>query len=522
MVPMKVLTGEEMRGVDRTAIQDLGIPGPVLMENAGVQVIKAIQESLGAIHNKYIAIFIGRGNNGGDGFVIARHINNLGGHARIYLLSHPDTIEGDAKVNLDIVSKMNIEIIPIYNEENIEQIEQELLGFDMIIDAILGTGIKGTVKGHFAAVIEMINKTPRFVIAVDIPSGLSTDTGQICGCCIHAQKTVTFARPKLGLLLYPGANYVGELIIADIGIPPAIEENEQFTTNLITSKIISAQFEKRARDSHKGTYGKAFILAASPGFTGAAALASQAALLSGAGLVTAGVPKSLNPILETKLTEVMTLPLPETLEGTLSLSALNTILSFAKSAQSLAFGPGVSLHEELFLLLKEIIKQTPVPMVIDADGLNLVAKNPDILREANAPIILTPHPGEMARLMGTTIPEIQNNRLTIAQDFAKKYQVILVLKGAHTLIAKPNGQIFINTTGNPGMSSGGTGDVLTGLITGLIAQKFDPAFAATASVYLHGLAGDQAAVQKGERSLKASDLLERLPNVIQEIERIKI
>lgn len=517
---MKVLTGEEMRGVDRTAIQDLGIPGPVLMENAGVQVVKAIQENLGSIRDKHIAIFIGRGNNGGDGFVVARHIDNLGGHARIYLLSHPDTIEGDAKVNLDIISKMNIEIIPVYDEESIDQIEQELLGFDIIIDAILGTGIKGTVKGHFAAVIEVINKTPRFVIAVDIPSGLSTDTGQICGCCIHAQKTVTFARPKLGLLLYPGVDYVGELIIADIGIPPAIEENDQFKTSLITPKMLSPQLEKRTGDTHKGTYGKAFILAGSPGFTGAAALASQAALLSGAGLVTAGVPKSLNPILETKLTEVMTLPLPETSDGTLALSALDTILSFAKSAQSLAFGPGVSLHEELFVLLKELIKQTPVPMVIDADGLNLIAKNPDILKEANAPIILTPHPGEMARLVGTTIPEIQSNRLTIARNFAKNYQVILVLKGAHTLIARPDGQIFINTTGNPGMSSGGTGDVLTGLMAGLIAQKFEPAFAAITSVYLHGLAGDQAAVKKGERSLIASDLLEQLPDIIQEMEKI--
>lgn len=534
---MKVVTTEEMKEIDRKTIAS-GVPSIELMENAGRAVARAIKSRYSPLKGKRVSIFCGKGNNGGDGLVVARLLVKEKVKIRAFLLARKEELKKNPKINLKRTLKQKVKIIEIDSSRRLEKFEQEVKKSDLIVDAILGTGIKGAPKGIEAETIKFINILKKPVVSVDIPSGVEGSTGKVSGEAARADLTITFGLPKIGLVVYPGAEYVGELEVADIGIPKKFLEDEKIRVNLITKEEISSYLRPRRPDTHKGTYGHLFVIAGSVGMTGAATLTSQAASLcfgalrSGVGLVTLGIPEGLNEIMEIKLTEGMTLPLPETKKKTLSLKAEKKIIEFSKKTDALALGPGLSINKETQRLVRDLIKKISLPMVIDADALNALASNLSILRAPNFELrtpsselrtlrIITPHSGEMARLIGKKAKEVQENRIKVAGDFARKYKVIVVLKGARTVIANPEGDIYINPTGNPGMASAGVGDVLTGMIGSFLAQRKESLEAAKIGVYLHGLAGDLACQEKGEEPLIASDILEKLPQAFKQVKSNK-
>lgn len=511
---MKLVTAEVMRRIDRRCIEEFGIPGIVLMENAARSTFEAIRRYFPDFLTRRVGIFAGRGNNGGDALAVARYLLNRKVFCRVFLLAPQTDLKGEAATNLEIFTKIGGEILEIKSGEDWMQLREQISELDLFVDGIFGTGLKGPVQGLPFEVIEFLNSLKRPIVAIDIPSGLDADTGQVLGACIKATLTVTCGLAKRGLLVYPGAQYCGELIIADISIPSVILREEKIRDHLLEARELGSLLPPRAAHAHKGDFGHLFVLAGSPGKTGAAAMVCEAAVRVGTGLVTLGLPESLNPILEVKITEAMTEPLPETKEKTLSLSALNRVreLMFRKTA--LALGPGLSLHPQTTRLVLKILRESSLPMVIDADGLSAIAGKLELLKRSRSPLVLTPHPGEMARLLGTTIQEVQQNRIEIARKFAYENKVILVLKGARSLVASPEGDLFINPTGNPGMASGGMGDVLTGMIGGFLAQGLPPLEAAKLGVFLHGLTGDYVAHKKGQRGLAATDLILETPLVL--------
>lgn len=524
---MKVVTAEEMREIDRKTIAS-GVPSIELMENAGRAVAKAIKSRFAPLRGKRISIFCGKGNNGGDGLVVARLLAKEKAKIRVFLLAKKEELKKDPKINLKKALKQKIEVIETVTFRRLERFKGEIKRSNLIVDAILGTGIKGAPKGLEAKAIRFINTLKKPIVSVDIPSGVEGSTGRVSGEAIRADFTITFGLPKIGLVIYPGAEYVGWLEVADIGIPKRFLRDKKIKVNLITKEEISSYLKPRKPDTHKGTYGHLLVIAGSVGMTGAATLTSQAASLcfgalrSGVGLVTLGIPEGLNEIMEVKLTEGMTLPLPETKKKTLSLKAEKKIIEFSKRADALALGPGLSTNEETKQLVRNLIKKISFSMVIDADALNALVGHLSILRPATRdprPAIITPHPGEMARLIGKKAKEIQENRIKVARNFAKRYKVIVVLKGARTVISDPEGNVYINPTGNPGMASAGVGDVLTGMIGSSLTQRREPLEAAKTGVYLHGLAGDLAAQERGEESLVASDLLEKLSQAFKQMKK---
>ncbi|MDI3480966.1 MAG: ADP-dependent NAD(P)H-hydrate dehydratase / NAD(P)H-hydrate epimerase [Tepidanaerobacteraceae bacterium] len=519
---VKVVSPEVMREMDRKAMEDMGVPGAVLMENAGREVaiaVKRICERMAAEkrifkHEAKIAIFCGKGNNGGDGFVAARHLANMGFKPEVFLVAAAEEIKGDAAANYRIILNMNIPVHPVRDEKHLEIARILAKSSAAVVDAIFGTGLKGEVQGVSRKVIELINELEVPVVSVDIPSGISGRTGKVLGAAVKAEETVTMALPKLGLVIYPGAAYAGRISVADIGMPFQIIRQASAEAEVLENNAIRNFFVPYPPDAHKGTFGRVFILAGSLGFTGAAALAGLAAIRSGAGLVTVGVPESLNDILEVKLTEAMTLPLPETPERGLCITALEKALEFSARCDAVALGPGLSQQEETAEFVRQFVKQCPVPMVIDADGLNVLAKKPAAF---NAPAVITPHPGEMARLLGTTADEVQQDRLKAVREAARRFGCTALLKGARTLIASSEGRLFINPTGNPGMATGGSGDVLCGMIAAFLARGMSPDQAAAAGVYIHGLAGDIAAEREGQLSMTAGDIIKYLPDAFKRL-----
>ncbi|MHB9094043.1 MAG: NAD(P)H-hydrate dehydratase [Eubacteriales bacterium] len=508
---MYLLTAEEMQKLDRTAINGLGIPGVVLMENAGLQVVEEIHGIIGNPKGKTVTIFAGKGNNGGDGFVIARHLLNAGAEVKVLLFADITEVAGDAKVNLNILQSMGHKVYPIANPNSLNIVKLAMVYTDLIVDAVYGTGFRGTVPDHVGNIVEIINASGKPVVAVDIPSGLEANTGKIHGPCVKAACTVTFAYAKIGLLIQEGPEHVGRLVVADISIPPDLIRSQAVKRFLITPEIVRKIMPARRPDGHKGTYGRVLVVGGSEGLSGAVAMASSAALKAGAGLVTLAVPASLHDLMEVKLTEVMTKPLPETEGVSISVNALPAVQDLLDSADVLALGPGMSTNTETVEFVRQLVAGLSKPAVIDADGLNALVGAEELTGKCQAPLILTPHPGEMARLMGIKTQEVQNNRIEIALESSKKWNAVVVLKGAHTVVSSPDGSLYVNPTGNPGMASGGTGDVLTGIIAGLLGQGLAPLEAAVAGVYFHGLAGDLAALEKGMLSLVAGDLLDFLP-----------
>jgi len=512
---MKLISSKQMKEIDEKAIVEYSIPGIILMENAGIKMVEVIKNIKKELKNLKVIIIVGKGNNGGDGLVIARHLINSEAMVDVFLLCKPKQFTKDATINFNILTKMKANIFKLVKEEDIERLMESMMDVDVIVDAIYGIGFKGSLDDFENMVVEMVNKNRASIVSVDISSGVEADTGKVYKNAIRANYTVTFSLPKIGQILGRGSEYVGELTIADISIPKNLLNDKSLKMNLIDEVMIKNFLNKRDDDSHKGTYGHVAIIGGSVGMSGAVILASSAALRSGAGLITAAVPKSLVSIVEGGAIEVMTKPLFETKDKKISLKALSEIENLLKIASVCAIGPGMGKYYDANNLIKSVIKKSNIPMLIDADGINALDGDGRILKEAKIPIVITPHPGELGKLTGLKIEEIQKNRLDVAKKYALEYGVILVLKGHKTIIASPKGEIFVNTTGNPGMATAGSGDVLSGIIIGLMAQGLNSLDASVVGVHIHGLAGDLVAERKGQRGLVASDLIKYLPYLLE-------
>lgn len=512
---MKILTSAEMRAIDKTAIEELGIPGIVLMENAGLRIVQVLKSRFPVLAGERIVVAAGKGNNGGDGLVVARHLHNAGARPDVLLFSAKNEVKGDAAVNLAVALKMGIPVTEVRDAAAWKKGRGVVSHASIVIDALFGTGLAKPLEGLFAAVVEDISRAEAYKVAVDIPSGLSADTFEIIGPSVKADLTVTLAAPKVAHIFPPALDRVGELVIAPIGIPPELFENPDLKLELVEEPAIRPYFAKRKRDTHKGSYGHLLIFAGSLGKSGASALAGRAALRMGAGLVTVATAAGVLPSIARSMAELMTEPLAETPEKTIAAAALPRALALLKGKNAVLIGPGLSANASTAEFVLGLLPKIKVPCVIDADGLNIVASRLDALAGLEAPAVLTPHPGEFARLVGRTNDEVVRHRLELAPEFAAKHDVVVVLKGYRTLIAAPDGRVFVNPTGNPGMATGGTGDVLGGMIASQIAQKNDLLGAVLSAVYAHGLAGDVAADRLSEKSLVAGDLIRYLPPALK-------
>jgi ADP-dependent NAD(P)H-hydrate dehydratase / NAD(P)H-hydrate epimerase len=514
---MKVVTAAQMQALDRRTITEARIPGTVLMERAGEGVITFLEQRFGPPRGKTVAILCGKGNNGGDGLVVARLLRRRRANIRVLLLASVTDLSRDAAVMYRRLIRVagQSAIAPFKSDDQVRTI---LASSDIVIDALLGTGLSSEVTGKYRAAIDLMNQSGRPIVAVDIPSGIHADSGALLGTAVRASLTVTFGLPKLGLYLGPGIDHAGTIRVADIGISRSHVDALDSHTVLLTEETVRRAFPLRRQSAHKGTFGHAGIIAGSVGKTGAAALAAQAALRMGAGLVTVATPSSVNDVLEAKLLEVMTMPFPETKERTFARSSLDRLLPFIQARTAVAIGPGLSTHPETVELVQSLVKHLDRPSVLDADALNALAGKASLLTECKTPPVLTPHPGEMARLeVGATAQAVNADRIGIARRFARERGVFLVLKGARTVIARPDGLVAICPTGNPGMATAGTGDVLTGMVVGLLAQGVPAWDAACAATYAHGAAGDIAAQQFGQVSMLAGDLISHIHHALQAI-----
>ena len=513
---MKTVTAAEMRSIDRCTIEELGIPGVVLMEHAGRAVFHSTMRIWGEQGGSgAVSVVCGRGNNGGDGFVVARHLRNHGVPVRVCALAEKDQISGDARINLDILEKMGVKVNYIKSGSELREV---LDGSLLVVDAILGTGARGAPVGLVLDAIREINSLGVPVVAVDVPSGIDADTGAVPGDCVRAVETVTFGFVKRGLVMYPAARYTGRVIIADISIPEAALSELQLNVELVEPETVAGLLPELPPDAHKGNRGHVLFVGGSTGLTGAVTLSALASLRAGVGLTTVAVPRSLNGIMEVKLTEAMTKPVADTGEGSFAIEALEEVVHLSTGMGVLAVGPGIGRHPETGEFVKALLKSVKVPVVVDADGLYPFSGNPSLLKGREGPTIITPHPGEMGRLMGISTAQVQSDRVATARACARETGAIVVLKGAATVIAEPpngngpaDGDVWINCTGNPGMATGGSGDVLTGVIAGLLCRGLSPSLAAVAGVFLHGLAGDIAAEGLGMNGVVAGDIVDRIP-----------
>jgi hydroxyethylthiazole kinase-like uncharacterized protein yjeF len=519
MIP--VATAEEMRRADRRATERYGVPSLLLMENAGRGAADALERTLGPVGGRRVVVVCGKGNNGGDGFVVARHLLGRGARVSAWLVGRSDDVRGDARVNLEALRRAGEPVTeaPEPGEAAFDRLRAELTKADVIVDAVLGTGVRGAATGAIAAAIEAINAAGiagRPVCALDLPSGLPSDGEASIGPVVRARVTVTFGLPKLGLVLPAGAAQAGRVEIADLGIPRAWLE-EGIPTALLEAADVRASLPLRPAEAHKGSYGHLLVVAGSVGRTGAAVLACLGALRAGTGLVTCATPASQQPVVAAQLPEPMTESLPETAARTISTKAVERVVELLGRMDALALGPGIGLDPETRTAVEMLVREVERPMVVDADALTALAGNPALCRAAPAPRLLTPHPGEAARLLGCTIAEVQADRIGSARRLAAESGAIVALKGARTVVADPEGRVTLNPTGNPGMATGGTGDVLTGVAGGLLAQGVAPGVALRAAVYLHGLAGDLAAAARGQAGLVAGDLADALPAAIRHV-----
>ena len=512
-----------MQGLDRRTIEEVGIPGIVLMENAGQGTADFMEQELGTFRGRSVVIFAGPGNNGGDGLVIARHVHQRGGFPQVLFLVDPDRLKGDAAVNCRVVRRLGLPCHVADSEETLDQALEQLADIHLrhpvhsLVDALFGTGLGRPLEGRFLAATRKINFLKQQhgwpVVSVDIPSGLHADSGQVLGGAVEADLTVTYGLAKPGHFMH-GGPHTGILRVVDIGIPPQVVQDAALAGELLDHGI-GKLLRSRPRNAHKGTCGHLLVLAGSEGKTGAAILCARGALHSGAGLVTLAVPHRLNPIFETSLPEAMTVPLPSA-ATMLSIRDLDLVVSLLKGKKAIVLGPGLGTDPDTGKLVQRLYREMELPMVVDADALNLIAHHRDEITDTAGPRILTPHPGEMARLTGLGTGEIQADRLAAAlwlKDRGAGSTIITVLKGAGTVIGGNDGRWAVNSSGNPGMATGGMGDVLSGIIGGLLVQGHGPWQAACLGVYLHGAAADRLAEQ-GDRGYLASDVAAMLPRTM--------
>jgi hydroxyethylthiazole kinase-like uncharacterized protein yjeF len=509
----RIVTAAQMKRLDRKAIDEYGIPGMVLMENAGRSVCDSIEHEFDDIVGLAVAVVCGKGNNGGDGLVITRHLLNRGAVVTCFLLGRVAGLKGDARANADMLLKAGI---PVEEVEDKDLLVPALESCDVVVDAIFGTGLDSAPKGLFADVIELINRTGCFVVSVDIPSGVNADTGQAYEPAVISDLTVTMALPKYGHVLFPGRGLCGDVEVCDIGIPEHLlaEGADTFFTD---EDHVFDILPDRPEQGHKGTFGTALIIAGARGFSGAVCLAGMAAVRSGCGLVKLACPEAVTGTVEANVLEAVKVPLPGTDADTIAPAALSTVLEHAQDVECVAIGPGITTNPETAAFQLDLLPRLECPVIIDADGINNLAGRLEVLAGMKAPVVLTPHPGEFARITGMKPDEVNQGRIDVSREFARRHNVVLALKGAPTVVATPGGDVFVNPTGNSGLGSGGTGDVLTGLLAGLLAQTGEPVHAAVSAVFLHGLAADIALEDMPEHCIAAGDLLDYIPDAFSSV-----
>jgi NAD(P)H-hydrate epimerase len=510
---MKVVTAEQMREIDRVTIEERGIPGEQLMERAGRAVAFEIMERF---EPGPAAVVAGKGNNAGDGFVVARYLAQREWPVTVFLLGNPDDLTGDAlrmyKALPESARQARI--------EKKEELADALREYELIIDAILGTGVKGAVRGLFGEAIEAINESGLPVVAVDIPSGMPTDGGAIEGPVVRAAHTVTIGLPKLGMVIEPGIRFTGTVNVASIDFPADLLNNPNIQTNLLTEEMIRAALPERPPDGHKGTFGSVMVIGGAPGMTGAPVMAARSAMRSGVGLVYCATPQAIDPLVTPRLLEELTLSVPSEDGRHFDLTSIQAIRDRVRDMKAAAIGPGIGRAPGTQAFVRKAVEEIELPMVIDADALNALGGHLDVLHERKACTVLTPHPGEMATLTGLTTAQVQSDRIGAAQRLAANFGVVVVLKGAQTIVSDPDGSVYINPTGNTGLAKGGSGDVLTGLIGGLLAQTGKALESAICGVFLHGLAADLAADTIPPRAMIPSDVIEYLPKAVMAVMKI--
>ena len=513
---MHIVNADQMRALDRAAIEGCGIPGIDLMERAGRGTADYILNTFPEAASGRVTILCGRGNNGGDGFVIARRLHQAGACVCAVLATERERVQGDARVSLEAFDALGGRIVELCTDEDLRHIQDDLTNACLIVDALLGTGLSSSVTGLYARLIETVSATGCApVVAVDIPSGIDASTGRVLGCALRAHSTCTFGLPKYGHLLYPGADYSGKLTVIDIGIPQHLITSARLPGHLQDMSDFAAALPVRASDAHKGIFGHVLLLAGSVGKTGAAVLSARAAMRCGAGLVTVAAPEKAQAHIASHLLECMSVPL-EDCDGGLSQTALQHIIELCAGKAVLAMGPGLGDTDAVAAIVRSLITNVQLPMVLDADALNALARDPQVLTQAAGPVILTPHPGEMARLAGKSTEQIQSDRVGMACALANKLGAIIVLKGAHSVIAAPDERHWINTSGNPSMATAGMGDALTGILAGLLAQKIPALTAARLAVFVHGHIADGLVRERGPVPILASEIIERIPEGLRE------
>jgi ADP-dependent NAD(P)H-hydrate dehydratase / NAD(P)H-hydrate epimerase len=517
---MRVLTAAEMREVDRLTTEGYGVPSLTLMENAGRSVAEFIQTRFKDVKQRHVTVLCGKGNNGGDGFVAARYLRRMGAHVSVYLIGSARDVKADAAVNLKRWKRTGKRLVEVSSQT---RAPLAFPAHDIIVDALLGTGVRGRLEGQLAEAVKAVNQHEPgcVVVAVDIPSGLDADTGEAPGAVIVADYSVTFTAPKPGLLLGAGPEHAGDLVVSEIGSPRAlVEETAKGNLRWSEGRDFARFATPRRAAGHKGDYGHALVVAGSVGKSGAAVLAGTAALRAGAGLVTVATPEPVLPIVAAHTPEIMTEPLAATRSGTVSERCLegSFFSKILEGKRSLAIGPGLTTQVETQAFVRGVVgTRETIPIVLDADGLNAFAGRGGELRNPKGLLAITPHPGEMGRLLGSSTRDVQARRIDVARQAAAEWNAFVVLKGHQTVIAAPDGHVWVNSTGNPGMGTGGTGDVLTGILAGLTAQYGADSWPEMLAfgVYLHGLAGDLAYAETGGAPLMATDLISYLPRAFR-------
>jgi len=514
---LKILNTSQTKSIDERATRDYGIPGIVLMENAGLRVVDYLESHYENLEDWNILVLCGKGNNGGDGMVVARHLHNRGYGTRVLLFGRRSDTREEPLVNLNILEKSGVGVQEIADVRAWHDFLPDLGDCDLIVDALIGIGVQGGVRGFLEEVMRDVNNANAVRVSVDVPSGLSADTNEVPGICINADATVTFGCPKIPHIFLPAEEKVGEVYIADIGIPEEAVEAEDVRLNLMDPEELAQFMPPRKVESHKGDYGHLLVVAGSKGKPGAARMVAEGAFRAGVGLVTVATPESVQPILAPQVMEMMTEPLPETREGTVSSKATPRVLKLLEGKGVLTLGPGLTTAAETQSFIRELVSETKVPLILDADGLNAYQGHTEVLQGTDRTLILTPHPGEMRRLTGLSSEEVQKGRISICQRFSTEHHCFLVLKGYRTLVSDPEGNVWVNPTGNPGMATAGSGDVLTGILSGFMSQGIPILHAILLGVYLHGLSADLCASQRGELPLMARDIIEHLPAAMAQL-----
>jgi hydroxyethylthiazole kinase-like uncharacterized protein yjeF len=500
---MKISHVNEMRNLDRRAIDEYGITQEILMENAGQAAYFTILKEFG-IKNKNFVTFCGVGNNGGDGLVVTRKIYSSGGKVTVFILGDQSKFLGAAEQNFEIINNLEIDVIDL---RDVSLALETINKCDAIIDAIFGTGLDREVKGIYEDVISMINISQKKVFSIDIPSGINGDTGQVMGTAVKADYTTTFGLPKIGNLLYPGFDYVGKLYVTHISFPPVMQNSDQL--KIATNDPIP--IPARDKDTHKGTFGKILFIAGSSNYLGAPYFAALSFLKAGGGLSYLATTANVVAAIGSKGSEIVFVPLKNTTSGSISLENKQQLLKFSENVDMVVIGPGLSLNTETQTLVRDFSDEIKKPLLIDGDGITAVANDCECIKQREAPTILTPHLGEMERIVGKNIEDISNSKINVLQNTAEELNATIVLKGAHSLIGYPDRRVLVNLSGNPGMATSGSGDVLTGTIAAMFGLGFPIDDAVRMGVFLHGFAGDLAANNQGEDGLIASDIMNQLP-----------